>query len=177
MSDERRIDPAHPEIRAILRVIGPLMILVGGILTVVGIGSFFSSFATFSTPRNFWCAFLGVPMVGIGIAISRFAFMGAVARYTAGEIAPVATDTINYVAQETGDSVRTVAQAVGEGLRGSAEPTVVIRCHKCNDQNRSDARFCNNCGAPLAKTKACIQCGELNDPDAEYCDSCGRRFD
>jgi hypothetical protein len=179
MSDEERIDPGHSQIRGALRVIGPLIAIAGGVLTAVGFLSFATSFGDFGAPRYFWCAFLGLPMLGVGIAISRFAFMGTVARYMAGEIAPVATDTLNYVADETSGGVRTIAQAVGDGLRsgGGADAAVVVRCHKCNEENEPDANFCDNCGAALAKTKACSGCDELNDPDAEYCDACGRRFE
>jgi len=78
-----------------------------------------------------------------------------------------------------GDVMRTVAHAVGEGRRAGGSgvgPTVVVRCHKCNEENPPDARCCNNCAAALVKTKACSQCGERNDPDAEYREACGHRL-
>ncbi len=127
-------------------------------------------------PRQFWCAFVGLPLVGIGLSISRFAYLGAVTRYVANEVTPVGTDVVNYVAQGTKESVRNLATAVGEGFRGaaSAGSARIVRCHKCNTDNEESAKFCKSCGAPLAKSKPCAACGELNDPDAKFCDNCGK---
>ena len=180
MGDERQINPGHTGIRGVLRIVGPGLVIVGLIFTAVGIGSFFSSFGSFGgMPRNFWCAFVGLPMIGVGIAISKFAFLGAIGRYMAGEVAPVAKDTFNYMADGTKDGVRNIAGAIGEGLRaGGAQggSATVVRCHKCNAENDADAKFCDNCAAPLMKTKACPSCGEMNDPDARFCDNCGREI-
>ena len=52
----------------------------------------------------------------VGAVLSQFGFMGAVARYMAGEAAPVATDTIKYVAEETKGAVETVSKAVAIGV-------------------------------------------------------------
>jgi len=46
-----------------------------------------------------------------------FGFMGAVARYTAAEQVPVATDAITDLADGTEGAVKTVARAVAEGVR------------------------------------------------------------
>jgi hypothetical protein len=169
----------HREIRGVLRFIGPLVLLVGLGFTIVGFGSFFLSFGSFEPPRYFWCAFVGLPLLAIGGGITKFAYMGAVGRYVAGEAAPVAKDTFNYLADGTSPGVKSLARAVGEGLAGAggrSEPQAVLRCHKCNAENDADARFCDNCGAPLAKTKPCSACDELNDPDARFCDNCGAAF-
>ena len=53
--------------------------------------------------------------------------MGAVARFIAGETAPVATDTANYLAEETKGAVETVAKAAAKGVvegieAGRSEP-------------------------------------------------------
>jgi hypothetical protein len=146
------------------------------IFSIIGIGSFFSAFGTFGPPRYFWCAFVGFPLVGLGAAICRFAFMGAVSRYMADEVAPVGKDVVNYMAEGTKGAVRDVAAAVGEGLRaGAASKEVrIVRCHKCNADNEAPANFCKACGAPFTKSKSCPGCGELNDPDARFCDNCGK---
>lgn len=170
-----RDDTRHREARAFLRFLGPALIAVGLVLVVIGFGSFFSSFGSFGAPRYFWCAFVGIPVLGVGVAMTKFAYLGAVTRYMANEVAPVGKDTFNYLAHGTKDGVREIASAVGDGLRGvSGERTVeVVRCHKCNEENDADARFCKSCGAALLKTRACEGCGELNDPDARFCDRCG----
>ena len=45
-----------------------------------------------------------------------FGFLGAVARYSAAEQAPVATDAINELAEGTKGAVKTVARAVAESV-------------------------------------------------------------
>jgi hypothetical protein len=85
--------------------------LVGGI-------SFFSAFGDGGgPPRLFWCVFLGMPTLFVGIVMCKLGYIGAVARYIAAESAPVAKDTVNYMAEGTQDGVRTVARSVAEGIR------------------------------------------------------------
>jgi hypothetical protein len=131
------------------------MVATGIIFAGVGIGSFFSSFGTFQPPRYFWCAFVGLPLIGLGVFICQMAFLGTFARYVAGETAPVSKDTFNYLAAGTKDSVRDLAAAVGEGLSSGvmasnheSAPAHVL-CPKCNSENEPAAHFCNQCGAPL----------------------------
>jgi len=170
------IDPQHQDTRNVLRVIGPAIAVVGIIFTVIGLGSFFASFGSFEPPTHFWCAFIGLPLVGVGAMISKFAFLGAVSRYVSNEVAPVGKDVVNYMAHGTKDAVREIASAVGQGLgtSGAQGKVEILRCHKCNAENEGSANFCKACGAALAKTKPCAGCGELNDPDARFCDSCGQ---
>jgi double zinc ribbon protein len=175
--DENRINPGHSSFRSILRIIGPVIFIIGALFALTGIIDFFSAFGGTHAPDKFWCLFVGLPLVAIGVGITQFAFMGAVARYAAGEYAPVAKDTLNYMADETSDSIRTIAGAIGEGLSGASggnAAEVVIRCHKCNKENEADARFCDKCGTALMKTRACPNCNEKNDPDARFCDNCGK---
>jgi hypothetical protein len=169
MNDEEKLNPGHSSTRGVLRVVGPLLVAVGLIFTIAGIGSFFSSFGTFEPPRYFWCAFVGLPLVALGVAISKYAFMGGLFRYVAGETAPVAKDTFNYMAEGTQQGVRTMAAAVGEGLRGSGTE---LHCGKCGQPNDPDARFCQKCGASLGTT--CPSCGHLNDAGARFCTACGK---
>lgn len=164
-------------VRNTLRSIGPFILGAGIILVVIGFISFFSSFGSFGPPRYFWCAFLGMPLIAVGASLSRFGYIGAVGRYVAGEIAPVAKDTVNYMAEESKDAIRHVSEAIGAGLNQNQSLTTIVRCYKCNAENQTKAKFCNNCAAALLKSNSCAQCGELNDPDARFCDSCGRTFD
>ena len=186
MYNKGEIDPGHRGPRNFFRAVGPVVAVIGLILIVVGIGSFFSKAAKFGDPSDefgppkyFWCVFVGIPVLFVGLVLSKFGYMGKVARYVAQEIAPVGKDTFNYMAEGTKDGVRTVAGAIGEGLREgmsgeSGAPSV--RCHKCNALVDEGAKFCSDCGTSLEKSKPCGQCGELNDPDAKYCDNCGGGF-
>ncbi len=150
--------------------------MAGLIFMAVGVGSFFSAIGTLGPPRYFWCCFVGIPLLGIGGAVCKFAFMGAVSRYVADEVAPVGKDVINYMADGTQGVVRQVAAAVGEGLRdgtaGQAAPGA--RCPKCHTVNEAAANFCKSCGSPLMKSAHCPACGGLNDPSARFCEHCGK---
>ena len=150
---EDSIDPSHRQPRSILRIVGLAVFVTGLVFTIVGVVSFLSSFGSFSMepPRYFWCSFVGIPLVMLGIVICQFAFMGAVFRYVANETAPVGKDTFNYTVAGTKNSVRDLATAVGEGLRSGmqTQEVAVQRCPKCNGENQPAANFCNQCGTPL----------------------------
>jgi len=171
-------DSGHAERRAVLRRIGPLVAGVGVVFAAIGMISFFTAFGGSGPPRYFWCAFVGLPLIGIGLGITKFGYMGAITRYVANETVPVGVDVVNTMAEGTKDAVRDVATAVGEGIAASRgeEAVEVVRCHKCNETNEATASFCKQCGTPLAKSKPCPSCHELNDPDARFCDRCGGAF-
>ena len=173
------IDPQHGDKRRIVRLIGMCLLAIGGILILIGMVSFFAAFGGNGPPRYFWCAFLGMPIFFVGSVLTMFGFVGAVSRFSAGEMAPVAKDTFNYMAEGTQDGVKTLASAIGQGLRGDTSPGASapgIRCSKCNNTNDVEAKFCDECGFSLQKTKPCPSCAEVNDPDARFCDNCGHAF-
>ena len=171
-----RRNSEHEQTRDLLRVVGPLVFGTGVVFTAIGFISFFAAFGSFSCPpRYFWCAFVGLPLMGLGTAISKFGFMGTVARYVANEVTPVGTDVFNTVVGDTKGSIRDVASAIGSGLRdGTERPGLPgsVDCPECTTANDADARFCKGCGASLAKRR-CRHCGDEAAPDARFCDSCG----
>jgi hypothetical protein len=173
--EEEKINPGHTAIRSTLRVIGPLVLLVGVVFMAVGMISFFSSFGSFGgPPQYFWCCFVGIPLIGVGSMICQFAFFGAVARYMAGEAAPVGKDTFNYMAHGTRDGIRDVTSAIREGLTGETDPNGQIRCSSCQHPNDAEAKFCEQCGYQLTTTRLCSHCDCENDVDAKFCDNCGK---
>jgi class 3 adenylate cyclase/tetratricopeptide (TPR) repeat protein len=46
-----------------------------------------------------------------------------------------------------------------------------VICPSCGAENRSDGKFCFECGTPLAS--ACAACGTSLRPGARFCDECG----
>jgi class 3 adenylate cyclase len=46
-----------------------------------------------------------------------------------------------------------------------------MRCPRCGCENRTGAKFCNECAAPLPLH--CDACGAENRPGAKFCDACG----
>src|SRR5262245_40053283 len=120
------IDPNHASKRRLLRTLGMAFVTLGLLFTIIGMASFFSAFGTFEPPRYFWCAFVGLPLLFVGLVLCQFAFFGAIFRFFADESAPVGKDTFNYMAEGTQQGVRTIAKAVGEGLAVGS-----VRCPQC----------------------------------------------
>jgi hypothetical protein len=151
MSEESKIDPGHSTSRQFLRMLGPTTAALGLLLTVIGFGSVLSSIGSSEPPRYFWCAFIGMPLLFIGTAMSMFGFLGSFTRYVSGEAAPVQKDTFNYLAHGTREGVKTLASAVGEGLaEGIGKDSQALkRCLSCDHENDMDAKFCKNCGSSL----------------------------
>jgi len=117
MGMEKLESPRHKSARKFLRVAGPMLLLVGLVLVLIGAISFFGAMNAAEPPRYFWCAFAGMPLAFLGLVFCKFGYMGAVARYMAAEVAPVGKDTANYMARETAEAVKTAARAVTEGIR------------------------------------------------------------
>jgi hypothetical protein len=90
---KRLQEPAQNSIRTLLRIAGPVIFLAGLVCTIIGTISFFVSFGSFGMPHYFWLAFIGMPLMFVGGVLCQFGFFGAVARFIAGESAPVAAGT------------------------------------------------------------------------------------
>ncbi len=136
--------------RSALRIGGGIIAAIGLIFAIAGFASFFSAFGSASTPTHFWMAFIGLPMLGLGIAMLKGGFLGTTTRYVAGEVAPTVKDTLDYV-----------------GVGG--EKTT---CPKCGGTNSADAKFCAHCGAALSVN--CPSCGHANEAGAAFCSACGK---
>jgi predicted ATPase/class 3 adenylate cyclase len=52
-----------------------------------------------------------------------------------------------------------------------ADETLPLRCGACGAENPIDARFCGDCGSPLAST--CAECGAPISVGKRFCMSCG----
>ena len=109
--------PKHKGTRSFLRITGLVVASVGLIFLIIGMASFFSAFGGGGSPRLFWCCFVGMPLLFVGGVMCVFGFRGSVARYTAAEQVPVATDAINDLAEGTQGAVKTVARAAAEGVK------------------------------------------------------------
>jgi class 3 adenylate cyclase/tetratricopeptide (TPR) repeat protein len=46
-----------------------------------------------------------------------------------------------------------------------------VTCSNCGVENSPGAKFCNECGSPLARV--CSNCGVENTPTAKFCNECG----
>ena len=174
MSTTPQINPRANSQRARLRLIGGLFVAVGGIMAAIGLISFFLAFGSRRSPDLFWCLFLGMPCLLIGLGLLKLGYVGTYARYLSGEIAPVGTDAFNYAAQETRGGMWTIAASLVQGLqegRTSEEPA--LACLACDHLNDGAAKYCDQCGAAMPASISCAECATVNDPDARYCDGCG----
>ncbi|PYM81678.1 MAG: hypothetical protein DME09_16320, partial [Candidatus Rokuibacteriota bacterium] len=45
-----------------------------------------------------------------------------------------------------------------------------MHCPRCHTENRPQAKFCEECAAPLAR--ACAHCGAELSPTAKFCPEC-----
>ena len=148
------IDPQHVKKRKTCRTIGIILLITGGLFTAIGVGGFIISIALSSpVPLLIFFALIGMPLLFTGTALTGYGFMGAVARYSAQEMAPVAKDTFNYMADGTQEGIKTIATAIGQGIgTGIAQSQSApksIQCPKCNYIETADAKFCSNCGSPF----------------------------
>lgn len=124
------INPNHTQQRGVLRAVGPLVLFVGLIFMAIGMVSFFSAIGSFDPPKYIWSCFVGMPISFVGLVLTKFAYMGKVARYTAQELAPVGKDTFNYIASGTKEGVADVSEAVFRGKAASFDNSIETRIQK-----------------------------------------------
>lgn len=168
----RQIDSGHGSKRAVLRFFGILLLAIGVILVAIALIDFFSAFGSWREPKLFWCAFLGMPLMFVGIVMCSMGFMGAVSRFAAAEQAPVVKDSFNYVADGIKPGVSDIASAFAAGLTGGSGEAKNV-CLTCGHELGGDAKFCDSCGRPVPGEKTCPTCKAQNRPDAKFCDQCG----
>jgi len=135
--------------RSLLRVAGPLLLGAGVLLTAIAMVDFFSALNSFEAPRNFWLGFIGLPLIAVGSAMTKAAYLGPASRYVAGEVTPVLRDTMGAL-----------------GIGGTE-----LVCASCGGRNAADAKFCDDCGVAMHRT--CSACTATNAADAKFCDDCG----
>jgi len=141
--------PSQGAVRSLLRTGGFVALGLGIVLTAVAMISFFSAMNSFEPPRNFWMAFIGLPLVAAGLWMLQAGYLAPASRYVAGEVAPTLRDTLG---------------ALGVGVDA-------LVCPSCGGRNAPDAKFCDDCGVALRLT--CASCGTDNAGDATFCRDCG----
>ncbi len=145
----RAIDPRCRLSKRALQVVGPVVLIVGIIFSAVGLHDLFS--AEDGRPTLFWMAFIGLLLAGYGLTLCKWAFLGEISRYGAGEVASVARDSLDYL-----------------GL------SAMSICTNCGASSAATAKFCSSCGRAL--TVACRSCGQANAAGVEFCQNCGAQL-
>ena len=120
--------------RNAFRVLGVVVLVIGIVTFVYGIASVFGSE---DVPGGFQivCFIGGLLIIGVGMMFLQWGFLGAAARYGAGETMPVVKDSATYLSD-------------GEGILGVGR-TAGPFCSKCGVRNDPDAKFCDSCGGTL----------------------------
>jgi hypothetical protein len=137
-------------LRTLFRVLGVVMAPLGVLLLAVG----FYRFVTFDPsgwdagpPDGVLMFALGGVLAVTGFGFLNAGFMGASARYTAGETMPVVKDSATYLSD--GEGILGVGRTVDDQhvtQRAAAGPY----CRSCGVRNDEDAKFCDGCGTALA---------------------------
>jgi Double zinc ribbon len=138
--------------RMFARVVGILCLGVALVLLGMAFADFLSAMNSSqfgAEPRRIWMFFAALPFFVIGGIGINAGFMGAGARYAAGELAPTARETLGYLGVDD----------VGHS------------CPSCGARNADGATFCDNCGVALKQT--CPSCQHPNAADAKFCAACG----
>ena len=160
-------------VRETLKILGPVVIVVGGLLIIFGIqdersaeerrkqqsrefmaGTWDIHDIDHGPSAGFFMIGGGMFAIVIGLGLLGFAFQKGLLRYQMRQYTPMIKEAIREVAPALAAS----------GVRA---------CPSCQSDCPTDARFCKQCGAPLAPA-ACSHCGANNDADARFCSSCGK---
>lgn len=116
--------------RNVLRVLGVVLLVAGLYLMITGVSQFVDDWNSENVdggPGPILKAGAGGFLMIFGLGALNAGFLGAQARYAAGETMPVVKDSLDYVTERSGPF-----------------------CSKCGVRNDAEARFCDACGAALA---------------------------
>jgi len=129
--------------RTAFRAIGAAVLVAGIAIFVYGVTSVFGS----DMPSGFQivCFVGGLLVVGVGMMFLQAGFLGAAARYGAGETMPVVRDSASYLTDGAG--LLGVGRTVDD--RPAASTATGPYCRQCGVRNDIDAKFCDSCGSAL----------------------------
>jgi hypothetical protein len=138
--------------RTVFRVLGIVCMGIALVLIGLAIADFVhaANADDFDTqPTKFWYFFVALPLFAVGGACLNAGFMGAAARYGAGETMPVVRDSASYLSD--GEGVLGVGRTVDDGTMPGATGTTGPVCSRCGTRNDAEASFCDSCGAALVR--------------------------
>ena len=163
MNDNGNKNEKHEKTKKKLKIAGPIIVLCGLGLAIMGFVDMIISTQNGEMPSLFWGMMAGLPLLGIGGMVCAMGYRREVAKYIKNESVPV----INEAGEEIAPAVSAIARAAksesGENL-----------CPHCGKPNDDGAKFCRHCGNELLVT--CPACGE-KVKHAEFCVKCGAKLD
>lgn len=173
----------HLKVKKTIRVFGITLTVIGGGLTIAGLISFFSAFNSMGMPELFWLAFIGLPLLGVGMGMISFSYQREVARYMKNEHAPVVNETAEDVSPAIHTATKTIKDAWSDINSTSSNGAKThetnnsrknVKCAKCGAINDENSKFCSECGASLKKV--CRHCRNEVECDDKFCNNCGQRL-
>ncbi|MFG0246225.1 MAG: zinc ribbon domain-containing protein [Phycisphaerales bacterium JB052] len=156
-------DPYH-KARDSFRKYGPALLVVGGILTAIGIIDFIAAFISMANQEPFSherphfpilfiiCGIPGALLTSIGMKLTGIGYLKEATKYVAKESAPAAKITTTAIRSAILDDD--------------------IPCPTCSTPIEPDSKFCSNCGASVAAMR-CPVCNAMTKADARFCSDCG----
>lgn len=137
--------------RLLFRVVGVVSMGIALVLMALAIADFVHTFSSDdfdAQPTKFWYFFVALPFFIVGGAGLQAGFMGAAARYGAGETMPVVRDSASYLTD--GEGLLGVGRTVDDRPASSAASSATgPYCRKCGIRNDDTAKFCDACGSAL----------------------------
>ena len=133
--------------RIFLRVLGGVLLVAGIYLVVTG-GMGIADEMDSGTDNGFGSILklgAGGFLCVFGLGALNAGFIGAQARYAAGETMPVVKDSASYLSD--GEGVLGVGRTVDDV---PAEAKTGPFCSKCGVRNDAEAKFCDSCGAAIS---------------------------
>ena len=154
----------HENKKKLLRKIGLILIIIGGLLTIIGLISFFSSFNGGGFPTLFPLAMGGIPCLGIGLMLLLIGYNREISTYFKDEGIPVIKEGYQDLRPEVEDVVSIIKGEQNEKV-----------CSYCNTKNNYNSSYCKNCGKPIGSI-VCPKCGKKIDIDSRFCSHCGHEI-
>lgn len=71
--------------------------------------------------------------------------------------------------------VNAMNQANQQNHQGNADQNLGPKCSNCQNPIPANAKFCPNCGTPVAVKKFCVNCGTELPANAKFCPNCGHQ--
>lgn len=138
-------------VRTFFRVAGCVLLPVSLGVFVWGVVNVFGDSSWAGPEGIHMAAFIGgLPLIGVSLMLLQAGFVGAAARYGAGETMPVLKDSAAYLSD--GEGVLGVGRTPDDraGENPGAAVTAGPYCRSCGVRNDQEARFCDGCGSSLA---------------------------
>lgn len=117
------INPKGDKQRNKFRKLGKIILAIGLLCIATSITE---SIVGQGMPKLGWLSFIGIPLTFVGSVLLQFGYMGAAARFMAGETMPVAKDSINYLGKNTTEGVEAFSKAAFSGLKEATKEELPV---------------------------------------------------